>query len=176
MEDGGPAETAMSEEHFFAEGIFPRGGDDFGGDSGQFRIAMVIGAIENERDKSRARGNDFVAELSSEVVAEGGSAHFGDGKAAGGDDEDGGAKFGGIRVEDEFGGTLNFGDAGVEEDLDLGGATFGFEEVGDVRGGIVAEELAEPFFVVGDPMLFDESDEIRGSEADESGFGEMRIR
>ena len=42
---------------------------------------------------------------------------------------DGGAKFGGIRAEDEFGGTLNFGDAGVEEDLDVGGAAFGFEEV-----------------------------------------------
>ena len=63
LEDGGAAETAMGEEHFFAEGIFPGGGDDFGGDSGQFGIAMMIGAIENERDESGARGNDFVAEL-----------------------------------------------------------------------------------------------------------------
>ncbi len=137
---------------------------------------MMIVAIENERDESGARGNDIVAELASDVVAEGSGAHFGDGEATGGEDEDRGAEFGGFGTEDEFGGALNFSDAGVEEDLDLGGATFGFEEVGDVRGGIVAEELAERFFVVGDAMLFDEGDEICGSEAGKCGFGEVRIR
>jgi hypothetical protein len=175
LENGRTAETAMGEKHFFTEGILSGGGDYFGGDSGQLGIAMMIGGIENERHESGARGNDFVAELASEVVAKGGGAHFGYGVAAGSDDDDGGAKFGGIRAEDEFGGALNFGDADVEEDLDLGCMAFSFEEVGDVRGGIVAEELAQFFFVVGDAMLFDETDEIRGGEAGEGGFGEVRI-
>ena len=155
LENGRTAETAMGEKHFFAEGILSGGGDDLGGDSDQLGIAMMIGAIENERDESGARRNDFVAELASEVIAEGRGAHFGDGEAAGGDDQDGGAKFGGLRAEDEFGAALNFGDAGVEEDLDVGGMAFGFEKVGDVRGGIVAEKLAEHFFVIGDAMLLD---------------------
>lgn len=176
MQDGGTAETAMGEEHFFAEGIFSGGGDDFGGDSRQLGIVMMIGVVENERDKSGARGNNPVTELASEVVAERGGAHFGDGEAASSDDEDGGAKFGGLGAKDEFSGTLNFGDTGVNEDLDLGSAALGFEEVDNVGGGIVAEELAERFFVVGDAMLFDESDEIRGSEPGESRFGEVRIR
>jgi hypothetical protein len=70
---------------------------------------------------------------------------------------------------------VNFGDAGVEEHLDVRGTAFGFEEVGDVRGGVVAEKLAESFFVVGDTMLFDESDEVSWSEAGEGGFGEVGI-
>jgi hypothetical protein len=176
LQDGGTAETAMGKEHFFAKGIFSGSGDDFGGDPRQLGIAMMIGGVENERDQSGARGDNLVAELASEVVAEGRGAHFGDGEPASGDDEDGGAKLGGLRAKDEFRGTLNFGDTGANEDLDLGGAALGLEEVDDVRGGIVAEKLAERFFAVGDAMLFDESDEIRGGEPGESRFGEVRIR
>jgi hypothetical protein len=176
LQDGGTAETAMGEEHFFAEGIFSGSGDDFGGEPRQLGIAMMIGGIENERDQSGARGNNLVAELASEVVAEGGGAHFGDGEPASGDDQDRSAKLGGFGAKDEFRGTLNFGDTGVNEDLDPGSAALGFEEVDDVRGGIVAEKLAVRFFVVGDAMLFEESDEIRGSEPGESRFGEVRIR
>ncbi len=57
----------------------------------------------------------------------------------------------------------------------MGGAAFGFEHVGDVAGGTVAEELTEGFFVVGDAMLFDEGDEIRGGVAGQGGFGEVGI-
>lgn len=59
--------------------------------------------------------------------------------------------------------------------MDVGGTALGFEEICNLRGGIVAEKLSEGFLVEGDAMLFDERDEIRGSEAGESGFGEVRI-
>jgi len=40
---------------------------------------------------------------------------------------------------------------------------------------MVAEELAQRFFVVGDAMLFEECEEIGGSEAGQSRFGEVGI-
>ena len=41
--------------------------------------------------------------------------------------------------------------------------------------GAIAKKLAESFFVIGDAVLFNERDEVRGSEAGEGGFGEVRI-
>jgi hypothetical protein len=117
-----------------------------------------------------------MAELAGEVVPERSGAHLGDGEAAGGDDEDGSAKFGGVRAENKFRSAANFGYASVENDLNLRGPAFAFEQIGDFRGRIVAEELAESFFVVGDAMLLDERDKIRGSVARQGGFGEMGIR
>jgi len=175
LENGGAAEAAMSEEHFFAEGIIIGGSDDLGGDAGEFGVAAVIGAIEDEGNEGGTRGNDVMAELAGEVVTEGGGSHLGDGEAAGGDDEDGSAKFGGIGAKEEFGGAPDFGDACVDEDLDVGGATSGFEQVDDFGGGIVAEELAESFFVPGDAMFSDESKKIIGRETGEGGFGKVGI-
>jgi len=118
---------------------------------------MMIGAIEDEGDESRASGNNCVAKLAGKIVAEGSGAYLGDGEAAGGDDESGRAKFVGAGAKEELSSAADFVDARVEEDLDVSGATFGFEKVGDVRGGIVAKELAEGFFVVGDAMLIHKS-------------------
>ena len=59
--------------------------------------------------------------------------------------------------------------------LHAGGAAFGFQHVGDVAGGVVAEELAERFFVVGDAMLFDEGEEVRGGVAGQGGLGKVGI-
>jgi hypothetical protein len=42
-------------------------------------------------------------------------------------------------------------------------------------GGIVAEELTESFFVVGDSVFLDEGDEIGRGVAGEGGLGEVRI-
>lgn len=175
LENCGAAEAAMGEEHFFAEGMLCGGGDDFGGDAGKLGVAAMIFAMKNERNEGGSCGNDVVAKLAGQVVAEGSSADFGNGEAAGGDDENGCTKFGGVGAKDEFGGALDFRDAGVEEDLDFGGATFGFEESSDVCGGTIAEKLAERFFVVGDAVLFDEGDEIGGSVAGQGGFGKVRI-
>jgi hypothetical protein len=57
----------------------------------------------------------------------------------------------------------------------LGGTAFRFEKVGDFRGGIVAEELAESFFVIGDAVFFDERNKILGRVAGEGGLCEMGI-
>ena len=175
MEDRRATQAAMREKHFFAEGIVAGGGDDFRRDAGKFGIAARIGPVENKRNKSGTCGDDLVAKLASEVVAEGRGAHFGDRETAGSDDKDRSAEFRGIRAQNEFGGALHFGDVGVEENLDVGGAAFSFEKIGDVRGGMVAEELAERFFVIGDAMFLDESEKIVGSETGEGGFCEMRI-
>jgi hypothetical protein len=175
LENGGTAKAAMGEEHFFAEPSFADAGDDFGGDSGELRIALMIGSIEDERDERGTRGNNFVTELAGEVVAERGGAHFGDGETAGGDDKSRRAEFVARRAQNKFAGALDFGDARIEKNLDLGGAAFRFKEVGDFRGGVVAEELAERFFVIGDAALFDEGDEILWRVARERGFCEMGI-
>ncbi len=63
----------------------------------------------------------------------------------------------------------------VQDNFYIGGAAFGFQHVGDVAGGVVAEELAERFFVVGDAMFFDEGEEISRRVAGQSGFGEVGI-
>ena len=165
----------MGKEHFFAEPGFGDRGDDFGRDAGKFGIAAVIGAMEDEGNKRRARRDDLVTELTREVVTERGSAHPGNREATGGDDENRRAKFLGIGAQHEFGGTNHFRDASVEEYLHVRGAALEFEKVGDLRGGIVAEELAERFFVVGNVMFFNESDEIFRSEARQGRFREMRI-
>jgi hypothetical protein len=175
LENGGTAKAAMGEEHFFAEPSFADAGDNFGGDSGELGIALMIGSMEDERDERGTRGNNFVAELAGEVVAERGGAHFGDGETAGGDDENGRAEFVARRAQNKFAGALDFSDARVQKNLDLSGTTFGFEKMGDFRRGVVAEELAERFFVVGDAVLFDEGDEILWRVARERGFCEMGI-
>lgn len=142
LENGGSAEAEMREEHFLAEEIFSGGGDHFGGDAGEFGVAFLIGTIKNQGNERGTSRNDVVAELSGEIVAERGGTHFRDGESTSGDNEDGSAELCGIGTEDEFGGAANFVDAGVQEDLNPGVATFGFEQIGDVRCGIVAEELA----------------------------------
>ena len=83
------------------------------------RVALAVVRDEKTRGTRAGRGaNNFQAELAGEVVAESGGAHLGDGEAAGGDDESGGAKFAGIAADDEFGVAANFADFGVQENLD----------------------------------------------------------
>ncbi len=93
MKNGRAAESAMSEEHFFAERLVRGGGDDVGGNAGEFGVAVTVGTLEDEGDEGGTGGDEFVAELAGEIIAEGGGTHFGDGESAGGDDENGSAKF-----------------------------------------------------------------------------------
>ena len=165
----------MGEEHFFAEGGVPCRGDDFGGDAGEVGVALAVGGMEDERDESGAGWDNLQAELAGEIVAEAGCAHFGDGDAAGGDDEDGGTIFGFAGADGERSVVADFTDVGIDHDFYIGVAALGFEHGDDLRGGIVAEELAESFFVVGDSVFFDEGDEIGGGVTREGGFGEVRI-
>ncbi len=70
----------------------------------------------------------------------------------------------------------NFLNCGVEKKVDLGGAAFRFEHIGDVAGCAVAEKLAQSFFVVRNRMAFDQRDEIGGCVAGQRGFGKVRVR
>ncbi len=66
-------------------------------------------------------------------------------------------------------------DGGVELGLDASLGALLLEQVDDVLGGAVAEELSESFFVVADTVLFNERDEVCGGVASECGLGEVRI-
>jgi hypothetical protein len=57
----------------------------------------------------------------------------------------------------------------------VAGAAFGFEHANDLSGGMVAEKLAERFFVVGDAMFFDEGNEIGWGITRKGGFGEVWV-
>src|ERR1035438_6014757 len=91
------------------------GGDDVGGDTGEFAVAIAVGGVKNERHERGARRDDFYVELAGKVIAEGSGAHFGDGEAAGGDDYCGRAKFFVVRAHDEFGGALDLQDFCIQE-------------------------------------------------------------
>ena len=116
----------MGEQHFFAESIFFGRGDDFGGDTGKFAVALVIGTIEDERNERGSSGNNFVTKLTGDVVAEGSGTHLGDRQASGGDDESGRTEFVAVGAQQELRGATDFGDARVKENLDVHGSAFGF--------------------------------------------------
>lgn len=175
LENGGATEAAMSEEHFLPEGMVGGRSDHVGGDTCELSVAMVVGAIENERNEPRPRRDGVHTELTRKVVTKGSGAHLRDGESAGGDDKDGSAKFGGIGAQDEFGGALDFGDARIREDLHIGGTTFDLKHIGDIAGGIVAEELTKGLFVPRDLMFIDQSNEINGRKTGQGGFGEVGI-
>jgi len=69
----------------------------------------------------------------------------------------------------------DFADFGIHDNFHIGGAAFGFEHGDDLGGGIVAEELAEDLFVVGNSVFLDQRDEIGRGVTGEGGLGEMRI-
>jgi hypothetical protein len=79
-------------------------------------------------------------------------------------------------AKDVLGGPAHFGDPRIEKYLNVSCAAFGFEEVCNARGRMVAEELAKRFFVVGDAVLPEENQEIRRSETGERGLCKMWIR
>jgi len=158
---------------FWREGC---GCEDFGGDAGEVAPAGVVSWCEGERDERGAGGDEGVVELPGEVVAETGGAKFGDGEAAGGDDQRGAGDGagGGFDVEAESF-MMNGQDAGSEAGEDAGGGALAFEESDDLLGGAVAEKLAEGFFVEGDVVRAHEGDHVRGGKAGERGSGEVGV-
>ena len=84
-------------------------------------------------------------------------------ETAAGDHHRAGAELAGVGEGDGEpvgGGARNRANVGVGFDADPGVGALGGEEVDDVARGAVAEELAEGFLVVGDPVALDEVDEI----------------
>ncbi len=70
---------------------------------------------------------------------------------------------------------LHFTDLALQEYLHSRGAALRFQQVDDVLGGAVAEDLPEGLFVIRNVMLFDERDEIRRRVACQRGFGEVFV-
>ena len=179
LEDGGTAESAMREEQLFSEASLADGRYDFGGDSGQVAERRLLGGAEDKGDEGWAGFADGDVELAGYVVAETGSAHFGDGEASGGYDQVGGLVGGGVGDDDEAGSFLwiavDFLDLRFEDDFDIGFGGFAEEHGDDLLGGVVAEELAQGFLVVLNAVAFDEGDEVGGRVAGERGFGEVGI-
>jgi len=94
-----------------------------------------------------------------DVVAEASGAHFGDGEAAGGDDESFGGEGGGIGKDSEAavflwaaGFAADFLDFGFENDGHIGFGRFAQEHSDDLFRGAVAEKLAQSFLVVRDAV------------------------
>ena len=100
-------------------------------------------------------------ELTRQIVALRSRSDFGDGEAACSDDKNRSTEFCGVGAHDEPGRVLNFLDFGIQKDLNISVAALGFQHVGDVLGGAVAEKLAEGFLMVRNAMFFYQSDEIQ---------------
>jgi hypothetical protein len=166
----------MREQHFFAKGMTIGGGSDGGGNTSQVAVKTLVFLIQNKRDERRPRLQNFQPELPSEIVTKNGCTDFGDGKAAGGHNEDGCAKFVGICSHREFSAAFDLLDFGVQKYLDAGISAFGLKHIGDVVRAAVAEKLAEGFLVIRNAMLFDERDEIGRSVTSESGFCKVFVR
>lgn len=91
-----------------------------------------------------------------DFVAEAGGSHLGYGEASGGDDDGGGVEGGVGGFDFELRAVVGDGeDAGAELEGDAGlGALVG-EEVDDIVGGPIAEELSQGLFMPGDLVLVD---------------------
>ena len=59
--------------------------------------------------------------------------------------------------------------------MNVGFGALAGQQVDEIAGGAVAEELAEGFFVIRDAVPFDERDHVGGGEAGEGGAGEVRV-
>ena len=175
LEDGGAAQATMREKHFFAKRVFVGNHGNFGGNSSEVGIALAVAGVEQERDKGGACGNDVQPEFAGKVIAKGGGSHFGDRETACCNDENGRAILGDVATDNKRGVTGDFANLGIDDDFCLGGTTFGLEHRYDLRGGMVAEELAERFLVIRDAVFFDQGDEVCRSVASQRGFGEVRI-
>lgn len=175
LENGRPAETAMCKEHLLAKASAGTLDDNFRGDAAERAEAVKVRRKEGEWNQSWAARFKREAELLRQRVAEGSSAHPGDGEAAGGDDQRGSAiqRLGGPDLE--AGGALHFDDALREKQAHASGSTFALQHVHNLSGGTVAKELSQGLLVIGDAMLLDQGDEVRGRIAGERGPGEVRI-
>jgi hypothetical protein len=165
----------MREKHLFAKRVMMRGDNDACRDARQVSVESLLFFWQHERDERGARFYNLQAELTREIVALRGRADFGNGETARSDHQDWGAKLGGVGSCDELRRMLNFLYFGIQNNLDIGIAAFGFQHIRDVLRGAVAEELAELLFVVANAVLFDERDEIGGGTAGEGGFREVFV-
>jgi hypothetical protein len=102
-------------------------------------------------------------------------AHFRDRQTAGGEHQIIGSESAVVGLNLEFIGFGNAFDVLLDADVDIPRCTFGQQHLDYIAGGMVAEQLAEGFFVVWDLMFIDQGDEVVLRIRFQSGFAEMRV-
>jgi hypothetical protein len=169
----------MGEEQLLAKAGGGTFGRNLSGDAAERAEAFEIRGTEGERDQGGAAGLERQTELLRQFITEGGGTHLGYGEAAGGDDQPGATKLGmggaDEKVSGEASGALDFGDPLREEEAHAGRAALLLQHVHDLRGGTVAEELPQRLLVIGDAVLFDQRNEVRGGIAGQGRPGEVWI-
>src|SRR5271154_7146133 len=118
------------------------GDDDRRGNARQITVLSLFFLWKYEWNQRGARSYNFQTELTRQIVALGGRTDLGNGGPPRGHDQDWSAEFCGVGAQDEFGGVLNFLDFGIQNDLNIGVPALGFQHVGNVLSGTVAEKLA----------------------------------
>ena len=95
-------------------------------------------------------------------VAPGGGADGGDGEPAGGHHQRFGVEFavGGGQHKAAVVAARHAVDGAAQAAGDAAVGAFGVEQVDDLLGAVVAKQLAEGFFVVGDAVAFDQLDKV----------------
>ncbi len=93
--------------------------------------------------------------MAREIVAESRCTNLGDGKPAGRNDQHRCTKLAAAGAHHEFRGVVNSQNVGVQKCFNFRIVALGFQHIGDVLRGTVAEKLPEGFLVVRDAVLFD---------------------
>src|ERR1700716_810838 len=148
---------------------------------------MVL-RIENQGYETRPRIPNRNPELPREVVAERGCADLWNREAAGCHDQRGGAKLGlfielssgdssaKVCAHNELRSSRDLMNLCVEEDAYAGFAAFVLKHLEDVAGRAITKHLSKRFFVIGDPVLLNQGDEIGGCVTRQGGLCEVWIR
>src|SRR5580698_1237717 len=160
LQDGGPTEAAMRDQHLLAKALAADGCGDFGRYSGEVAKLGAVFHGERERHQCRSRGDDFDPELARDFVTEAGCTHLRDRQATGRDRQRGSLEYVPAGVQGEAASVLDSLSARSEEDFYSGFGAFGEEHVENLPRRVVAEELAQCFFVIRNIVFLDEGEKI----------------
>ncbi len=109
------------------------------------------------------------------LVTKWGGPHFWNGKTTCRDHQRLGVVFSGIGPHHELSRAADLPDNRIGNDYDARGRAFGFEHVDNILSGAVAEELSQRLFVVGNAIILNQCNEVRGRVTGKRGFGKMQI-
>jgi hypothetical protein len=127
LQDCRSAETAMSNQHFFAKRGTARAGNHFRGNAGQVAILFLRLPAKNEWNERGPCGLNFQCKLFCHIVSKRCGAHFWNGKPAGGNEQGWRAKFLVLRLHNKFSRLGNFANSLVQAYFDAAIAAFRFQ-------------------------------------------------
>ena len=117
LQDGRTTQSAMGNQHFFAEGVMIGLRYDFRRNTRQATIASAIFAGQDKRHKRGPGLHDFQTELPRQFVAQRRCTHLGDRESARGNHQHRRTKFAGFVANNEFGSALHFPDSTLQKNL-----------------------------------------------------------